>query len=334
MIGSRWVRGVRLGLPAIGLGILAVMLSRLDRAAMIDQLGRVSGGHLALASLIFSANAGLKCARWLRLLRTYDIVLPYREGIFAFFASTFYGLVTIGGVGEITRAGVLIARDVHWSRALVSCLFDRALDVALLSIIACIAVIHYSLPPTGQYLAFAILAGVLLAAVIRGQHIVQWCASSVSSWPFFRRMPNQAERLRLLFEATLPCVRPAKLCELVLWTLVGWAGYMGTMLILADGLGIHASPGSVIAASALGGLTVLLPISFQGVGTREPMFVLVLGREGVPQEQAVLLAMLGFWVIFATAIVIGLLGIAGQALQGPGAGQAPTRSVDDAVKAP
>ena len=126
---------------------------------------------------------------------------------------------------------------------------------------------------------------------------------------------DASERLRLLFEATLPCVRPAKLAELVLWTVVAWGGYMATMVILADGLAVRASQWSVISASALGGLTTLLPISFQGVGTREPMFVFVLGREGVSLEQAVLLAMLGFWVMFLTAIAIGLIGIAGQAAQ-------------------
>ncbi|MBK7826316.1 MAG: flippase-like domain-containing protein [Nannocystis sp.] len=289
------------------------MLARLDREAMIAQMSHISGAHFALAALLFAVNACLKCLRWLRLVRTYDIVLPHREGILAFFASIFYGMVTIGGVGEITRIGVLIARDVQWSRALVSCLFDRVLDVSLLSIIACVALIHNYLPPPGRYYSFAVLAGVVIAAILGGQRIVQWCASSVKSWPIIRNMPNQAERIKSLFEATLPCVRFAKLCELVLWTIISWVGYMGTMLVLADGLAIQVSPWSVIAASALGGLTILLPISFQGVGTREPMFVLVLGREGVSQEQAVLLAMLGFWVVYFTAIAIGLMGIAGQA---------------------
>lgn len=313
MLASKWLRRARLGLPAVGLVILVVMLARLDRDAMIAQMGHISGGSIALAALLFAGNACLKCVRWLRLLRTYDIILPYREGILAFFASVFYGLVTIGGVGELTRIGVLIARDVPWSKALVSCLFDRVLDVSLLTLIACIALIHIYLPPPGRHFAFAALAGVVISAVLGGRRILQWCASSVTAGPIIRSMPNQAERLKSLFEAMIPCAKPAKLCELMAWTIISWVGYMGTMLVLADGLAIQVSAWSVVAASALGGLTTLLPISFQGVGTREPMFVLVLGREGVSQEQAVLLAMLGFWVVYFTAIAIGLIGLAGQA---------------------
>ena len=309
----KWLRRVHLALPAIGLAILIVMLIRLDREAMMAQLVHISGVHFALAALAFIVNAWLKCARWLRIIRAYDIVVPYREGILAFFSSIFYGMVTIGGVGELTRTGALLARDVHWSKALVSCVFDRVLDVALLAAIGAVALIHFYLPPTGRYLALATLAGVGIAALLGAPRLVQWCASHVHSWWFFRRRPRQAERLQSLFEATLPLVRLLKLCELVLWTIISWAGYMCTMLILAHGLAIHASPWSVIAASALGGLTILLPISFQGVGTREPMFVFVLGREGTSPEQAVLLAMLGFWVMFFTAVTIGLIGIVAQA---------------------
>ena len=315
MIAPKWLRRVRLALPAVGLAILIVILARLDREAMLAQLSHISVVHFVLAAGMFVMNVLLKFVRWLRILRTYDIVLPLREGLLAFFASIFYGMVTVGGVGELTRTGVLIARDVHWSRALVSCLFDRVLDVALLSIIGAVALIHLYLPADGQLLALATLAAVTVAGLLGGPRLLQWCAASVTSWPFIRRMPSQAERLRLLFEATLPCVRPAKLAELVLWTVVAWGGYMATMVILADGLAVRASQWSVISASALGGLTTLLPISFQGVGTREPMFVFVLGREGVSLEQAVLLAMLGFWVMFLTAIAIGLIGIAGQAAQ-------------------
>lgn len=313
MIAAKWLRRVRLALPVVGLAILVVMLARLDRQAMLAQLGRISGVHIALAASVFALNAWLKGLRWLRILRAYDIDLPYREGMIAFFASIFYGVVTIGGVGELTRSGVLIARDVHWSTALVSCLFDRALDVALLVVIAAVALSSFYLPTPARPIVLATLGTVVIAAFLGGGRLLQWCAARVSGLPVIRGMPSVGERLRLLLVATLPCVRLPKLAELVVWTLVSWSGYMGMMLILAHGLAVQSSPWSVVTASALGGLTTLLPISFQGVGTREPMFVFVLGREGVSHEQAVLLAMLGFWVMFLTAIAIGLLGIVAQA---------------------
>lgn len=313
MIAPKWLRRVRLALPAIGLVILVVMLARLDREAMLAQLGHISGLHIALATLMFISNVLLKFIRWLRILRTYDVSLPIGEGMLAFFASIFYGQVTIGGVGELTRSGALIARDVHWSKALVSSLFDRVLDVALLAVIGAVALIHFYVPPGPRTLALATLTAVTLGGILGGRWLLQWCAATVHTWPLLRTRPSQVERLRALLAATIPLTQPAKLAELVAWTVVAWAGYMSTMLILADGLGMAASAWSVIAASALGGLTILLPISFQGVGTREPMFAFVLAREGVSQELAVLLAMLGFWIMFFTAIAIGLIGIAGQA---------------------
>ena len=197
MIAPKWLRRVRLALPAVGLAILIVILARLDREAMLAQLSHISVVHFVLAAGMFVMNVLLKFVRWLRILRTYDIVLPLREGLLAFFASIFYGMVTVGGVGELTRTGVLIARDVHWSRALVSCLFDRVLDVALLSIIGAVALIHLYLPADGQLLALATLAAVTVAGLLGGPRLLQWCAASVTSWPFIRRMPSQAERLRL-----------------------------------------------------------------------------------------------------------------------------------------
>lgn len=313
MIAAKWLRRGRLALPAIGLAILVIMLARLDREAMLAQLGHISGLHVALATLMFVSNVLLKFIRWLRILRTYGVALPIGEGMLAFFASIFYGQVTIGGVGELTRSGALIARDVHWSQALVSSLFDRVLDVALLAVIGATALIYFYVPQGARTLALAALTLATLAGILGGRWLLQRCAATVHTWPLVRSRPSQVERLQALLAATIPLTHPVKLTELVAWTVIAWAGYMSTMLILADGLGMQASPWSVIAASALGGLTILLPISFQGVGTREPMFAFVLGREGVSQELAVLLAMLGFWIMFFAAIAIGLIGIAGQA---------------------
>ena len=81
------------------------------------------------------------------------------------------------------------------------------------------------------------------------------------------------------------------------------------MWALARGLHLEVPWIVLSAATAVAALTVLLPITFQGVGTRELIFVVALHPFGIAPEAAVLLALLVVTVNLGTTIAVGMFGL-------------------------
>jgi uncharacterized membrane protein YbhN (UPF0104 family) len=106
-----------------------------------------------------------------------------------------------------------------------------------------------------------------------------------------------------------PLLRPLFLLEAVVWTSVAWSLYFASVWRVAAGIGIDASPVTLTAASALGALSALLPVTISGLGAREVIFMQVLGPIGVAPERAVVLSLLHLGMMTVVAIGVGLLGL-------------------------
>lgn len=123
-------------LPLVGLALLAWILYRADRTAMLNALRLLSWKSVALAAVFFGANVLLKSVRWSRMLSAQGIPLPVRVAVAAYLNGQFYGQITVGRIGEFYRAEALIERNVSAGRALSSCLWDRFLDVLTVLFVA------------------------------------------------------------------------------------------------------------------------------------------------------------------------------------------------------
>lgn len=304
----RW----RVWLPLLGLALLVWLLSRLDLQKMLQAAKQISGQTLALAALFFLLNVAIKTIRWQRMLRAQDIWIAWAKVSSVFAASALYGLVTVGRIGEFVRVEVALAQHVSFGRALASCSFDRILDLLALTVIGGVA---GSLVFVGWQLAIGISCGLL---VFMG--VILWLLSRGERWMNRLLPPQKREQLagwRRRFVQTIvdllqgmpPLLRAKNLLESLLWTTIAWTFYLAMIWTLAQGLMIAASKVALSAATAIAALTVLLPITFQGLGTREMVFSLVLGHVGVGPETAVLLALLGFTVTTVTSISFGFVGL-------------------------
>ncbi|MFI5307327.1 MAG: YbhN family protein [Polyangiales bacterium] len=306
---ARWRRY----LPLLGLLLLAWVLSRFDLRALGQALARVQLRYVLEALLLFSANMLLKSLRWQRMLAVQGLHLPTKVAVAAFLSSQFYGQVTLGRVGELYRAEALIERGVPWGTALSSCVYDRVLDLVTVLLLGA----GLSALVVGNLQAALAAAGCVLALIALGLALLR--ARSFAALPGVAPLRAFLERRRgtrglfgLLAQLVAglgPLLRPGFVLEAMAWTLAGWAGYFASLFVLAAGMGIQASRVSLTAGASLGALSALLPVTLSGLGAREVIFMQVLGLEHVPGPRAVVLSLLHFAVMTATAIGFGLIGL-------------------------
>jgi len=329
--GSR----VRRYLPLLGLLLFAWVISRQNLPALGAALAAVRPGALLQAAGLFGLNMLLKSVRWHRMLQAQRLPLPLPVAMAAFLASQFYGQVTLGRVGELYKAEALTERGVPLGTALSSSLYDRLLDLAAVLLVAAVL----ATTVLGDARAGAV-AGACMALLMIGGLVVLRARSLAAFGPVVRlRAWLEARRgtrgalglLVALISGLGPLLRPLFLIEAVAWTAVSWSLYFASVWRVAAGMGIDASPVTLTAASALGALSALLPVTISGLGAREVIFMQVLGPIGVAPERAVVLSLLHLGMMTAVATSVGLLGLIARQRQRlrlgehPEPGQPPAR---------
>lgn len=287
----------RRGLLLIGFASAAFVLSRLELGAMLDAIGRVSVVTVVAATLAMAVNMALKAARWQRMLRHRGAEVPSSLSAPVFFEAMMWGSLTLGRAGELFRVAPLVEVGVPLRAALASVLLDRALDLGFLVVVGAAALAL----ATGQpWLAAAVGVGTVVLLVVVGA--------------LGRRQALDAApppgRLRLALEETRAFFFPAALVESGLWTVLSWGSSFLVVLALAADVAPEAQPLRLLAAAFISSLSTLLPITYQGIGTREPIFAAVLAVDGVPSERAVLLALLVFTMNLLPVLALGLLAAA------------------------
>jgi len=300
-------------LPLLGLVLLGVLLAQIDRAQMSAALSHVSLGVLVLSAASFSLNNLIKAVRWHRMLIAQGLGLPPQVTLAAFLAGIFYGLVTLGRVGELYRAEALMERGASAGVALASSILDRLIDVFVVLLVAAV-------------LGAFVIGNVQVAALALALMI----AGGAATWIFLNALgaPEPSPRVTALFDAITrvrflrrwhdfvrdlaqgmhPMAQPKRLAEALCWTLLGWFFYFEALFILADGLKIDVARSVLTGTAAFAALSSLLPFTISGLGARELIYITVLQRYGVENEPAVAMSLLHLLIMTVSAALFGLAG--------------------------
>lgn len=277
----RWAR--RVLAPLVGLAIIAAVVSSIGLGLLWRALTGVGWSFVAALPLALAAIA-IKLPRWQRLCRFLDAPLPHREAARAFGSSILVGMITPGRVGELTRAKALADRDYDTPTVVLATVTDRVLDGLVLILVASasLGALRRRLPDhPAAWIAVAV--AVVAALVLTARHWASWWQDLIAA---LRRIG-----------------RPRAFLELIGWSLAMAGCYFGAVAVLAHGLGIE-EPLRVLPEFAVATLVGLVPVTWNGLGTREAMLVALLDASAEQAASLGLLSIASFGV--ATLVVGGL----------------------------
>jgi uncharacterized protein (TIRG00374 family) len=287
-----WIRAV------VSLGLIALVLSRIDIEAAASRLSSGQWGWFALASLVLLGALAVGAIRWHLFLRAAGIgralgatVRAYAIGAFVTsFLPTAFG-------GDAVRAWLVSARGTR-TRALVSVVIDRA-SLFLAAVVLAWIVLALD-PGAVPWRITAALTAVTVLIVV-GAAVVS-AVALIGAGAMKRHAP--------LIEAA----RAARAClsdRRILWRtfLLGllYEGLaVGALWLVAKSIALDVSV--AVLATTLPTVLVLtaLPFSIGGLGVREGSYVLLLHQAGVSTTDATMLSLLST-VLFALASLPGAL---------------------------
>jgi len=293
---------------AVSAALVVWILAKADLQAIFAALSGVDAGWLALGLSCLLVASMLRAHRWGILLASQG-VLPGRLFLFkSVLCSVFFRQFLPSTVGGDTIRGYDSWRAGASPGLAVSALvIDRLLGLIVLTIFALSAIAFGPAVPEAIRGAWQIiLAG---GAVLAG---LTWYLLGAGG-RLDRRFGRLAERIPRPVSARLGKVHGAltafRGARGALWRAFGFSFLLQAtsityyaLLAQALGLGIGYAAFYVIAPLAI--VVMMLPLSINGIGLREGIFVLLLGIWGVGAAEAVALA----WLDFGATLAYGVLG--------------------------
>jgi len=280
-------RILRWSLRLIGLALFIYIASRVDVREMGRRLSEADLWLVFWSVAITTFILAVKAVRWKMLLRRLGIEVSYWEVIRLYAIGWYGGAISPGQLGEFFRIIPIIRRGNPPEDAFLSSLLDRLLDLGVLILLGLVSL--YVLLGIPLYWPL----GISLGAIIMAAGFVIWMRTGglpgfLNRW-VDRVLSRLGEGNRENFRSHLSMLakRP--------WKILGWPAVLSVAaaaviafraVLMGRALGIQTADYNMFLAGAGASLMAILPISIQGIGTRDAAMILLLGSVGVDREAA------------------------------------------------
>lgn len=245
--------------------------------------------YFLLVIPFFVLTIFIKSLRWFYIIKIQGIRLSLFKSYLYYSASIFWGIITPGRLGEAIKIFYLKSHAVSAGKAALGVLIDRGMDLFFLTVLS-VAGIMVIL----NYFSYTIFAMIILCMIFL-LIITYWnksiIANKIIKFLLFV-IPNKYKDKVDLFmnEAKMDLLLFSwpKWIIITILTVLAWTCNIIPLYILGKGLEIMVHPSMLITAIFLSFSISMLPISFNGVGTRDAFLILYLGKAGITEEKAIL----------------------------------------------
>ncbi len=290
----------------VAAGLTAYILRQSNPAAVAAAAAGLDWRLVGIAVLLVFVDRALMAYRWVSLLCTIDAHRrpPIAPLLRVFFVSTFVGTFLPASIGgDIVRSYSLTRLNVDPGDAIASVLMDRLLGVASILLMALAGLVVARELADNAAIVSGLVVTALTCAVALLVIFSPGAAAAVAG--VTARLPFEIVRqtgARILDSIRKYAAHSPQLVSVLACSVAVQALRVVQAYFLGRGLGIEAGLSSYFAFVPLILLVMLLPITFNGIGTSQAAFVWFFGQAGVSPAAAFALS-----VLFVALGVVGNL---------------------------
>ena len=290
---------------AVAAGLTGYILWNSHPREVLAALTGADWRLIAIAVLLVVADRALMAYRWVVLLCIIDPAErpPLLEIMRIFFVSTFVGTFLPASIGgDAVRAYSMTQLKVRGGDAVAAVFMDRMLGVASILVMAAVGLL-LARDLAGNWtilLSLAVAAAACVATLVLVFSESAAKAMSAALAP----MPTSVRRAgdRVLASIRRYAAYHGRLVNVLAGSIAVQVLRIVQAYFLGAGLGIVLPPAAYFAFVPLILLVMLLPVTFNGIGTSQAAFVWFFGRAGVAGAPAFALS-----VLFVALGVVGNL---------------------------
>lgn len=287
-----------------GILLFIVILANLNLQSVWDSFANANMyvllGIVVLNILIIL----IRSWRWIALLQIQGINIDFMPAFWSYFRSLYFGNVTPGRVGELSRAHYLLKyADTNSSTAVSSVIFDRVLDMYLMLVFGFVGFIFSNVWANNHWIKVGFLAlMLLLTVVLLFPSVIISCTRCI---PNIKNIRNRSQNWLLEFFEGIRCFITFKITFSVILTIIIYFLFFIQCYLLAYSIGLNVNFFYLAFCVVVFSITSLLPISISNLGTREFVLIFMFSYIGLTQESAVCFSLLFFVMINLCLALLG-----------------------------
>lgn len=144
-----------IGKTAVSLGLMFYLISKLDINIIYGTFTQMNIVPLSFSLPFIFLMYLIKARKWQSLLSCIDIRVPIRRSLEIILIGTFYGAITPGRAGEVSRAFYL---NTESSRSIPTVIMDRIIDMICLLVLSALSIAFFFKDRNLTYLMASVMA--------------------------------------------------------------------------------------------------------------------------------------------------------------------------------
>jgi uncharacterized protein (TIRG00374 family) len=301
---TRWVK------PLVTVALYAVIFYWTDVRAIARHMMAAQVQYIIAGIALYMSGQALSAYKWQILLRPVGLSVRYGRTLAFYYTGMFFNLFLPTIVGGDAVKAVLLTRETGApARSTMSVFMER--NVGLLALLTIATAAAMVAPPVDiggvslTMICIVLSVGFVLANFALGyRHAYAFVDHVIGLTPLSRFRPRAAS----LYDAIARYRRsPGPVVYATLLSFIFQMVVVGVVFLNARALNLHFPLSALAVFVPLISLGGMLPLTVNGLGVREALYILFFGRLGAPTEVSVSLALLFLAVTFVASLPGGLV---------------------------
>jgi uncharacterized protein (TIRG00374 family) len=301
---------LKLLIKIIGPILFLYILSRIDFGELSSALKNINPVYFALALVFWFSHIVLRTLKWKMLVDSLGEKVSFSKLFSMFAQGIFWGLITPGKLGELSRASYLTKNSgLSLRKSFWTVIMDRIIDllvaafVSLVAVLVLIYLMEVEIPSVVSLflLAIFLLLAYLLAKRKQSESVLKFFLKIILPGLFREKTKGMVEEF---FEDSKKITLPF-FVKLFAFELFYYLFIASALFFLALSLGLNIPLWYLYLIDPFISLVAILPISIMGLGTRELSYAFLLAPLNIDLSQSVIYSL---FVLFLN-LLIGLPGL-------------------------
>lgn len=287
-------------LPIIGILLFIYILYKINIINILEEIFNANIYFVLISFIFVFLGLITQTLKWHVIARKQKINIDFRESFNINFISNFYGFITPSKLGTIIRAEYLRKYTGNIGKGLCNFILDKIMDIASVIFIAITFSFIFKdkldLPIgvfTMMFLGF-VLVTLFFISKERSRFVLNF---------FYRKfLPEKLkDKAKLTFDSFYENI-PKKRYFILFFVLnlVNWIIIYFVMYLIGLSLGVNLPFIYFLAILPIGTLVSIIPISVNGLGTREAALIVMFGIFEISKTKVVSMSILS--LLIATVI--------------------------------
>jgi len=294
-------------LPIIGIALFLYILIRLDISRVFNEIVHIKLNYLGFVVFLVFLFLIIQTIKWFVIARVQKIKVPFAKAFKINIISAFYSFITPSKLGGIIRADYLRKYNSgNLGKGVSNFVIDKILDLCSLVFIVIVVLTLFKNVLPIHYLYYSLMLLVFLLIfilILRDEKKTKFLLGAAYKKLVPEKIKEKTRQGLHSFYENMPKKRYFILFFLI--NLFNWVYLYTIMFFIGLSLGINVSYFYFLAILPVSTLIGQIPITINGLGTREAVMISLFGLLHVEAAKVFSMSILGMIIIEILPLIFG-----------------------------